>query len=113
MLAEVIVDGKFAVLNQQHDAGREELLADGSNLIDSVGARGGVMFHVCDPVCRRSHHNAILDYSNRNGRNVSFLHDTANEVVDVISTKGGCEDENQTEREQKMPVSLHGRRRKG
>src|SRR5262245_8028917 len=59
----LVVEAKLALLFEEHDCGRSELLADGSGLEDAVRGHGYLVLKVCKAVSLGHHDLAVLDDS--------------------------------------------------
>src|SRR5687768_11328986 len=86
---DTIADGELAVLRQQHDAGRHELLADGRDLIHRLGGGWLSGLQTGHAIARGLDHLTVLDDGHREPGNVLPLHFRADEVIRGIRVSRG------------------------
>ena len=88
VLADRIVDAKAAFPDEQHDAGRDELLADRSDLVDGVWRGGRAALAIGDAVAGDLHDLPVLQHRERQPRDLLPLHLGADVLVGPVDRRG-------------------------
>src|SRR4029450_13670922 len=104
-LADRIVQPNLTLLDEQHDSGGNELLADRRNLVDGFGRRRSLELHVRDAVPRALDDSTFLEHDQREARDVLPLHFVLDKNVCPVGLRAEPGDNESEQREREMSIA--------
>ena len=107
ILADLVVHRQLAVLDQQHDGGGDELLAQRADLENGVGPGGDAVFDIGETVALDLDRDSVLDDRNRHGRHVLLLNPAPDEIIDVLTASCSGRDKHQRKGQKRAARTIH------